>query len=409
MPTHRLSDTAIRTAKARAKPYRLNDGDGLYLEVRPSGEKRWRFRYKIAGAENLFTLGAYPEVGLRDARARLPALREQVGRGVHPIHQRQQQIAAQVAANRSTFEAIAREWIEQNVGRWSATYHAQVERVLGQDVFPKVGTLPIRQVTAAQVLEILKRVEKRGAPHIAVVIKRSCSAIFRHAVATLRADGDPTAALRGALKRTRAAEKVPLTSAEIQAFRRALPHVSANRTTSIALELLLRLFCRPGELRQAEWSEFELEGDAPAWRIPATRMKMRRAHVVPLSTQVVALLRELHDYTGHQRWLFPNQRRPKDCMQDTTLNRALERMGYGGRLSAHGFRATAATHLNEQGFPPDWIERQLAHQERNKVRAAYNKAEYLAERRQMMQAWSDWIDGLGLGQTKVTPLRRRRG
>jgi integrase len=409
MPTQRLTDVAIRTAKMRAKPYRMNDGAGLYLEIRPSGEKRWRFRYKIAGIENLYTLGAYPEIGLREARERLSMLRGQAAQGIHPIHQRQQQHARQIAENKSTFEAVAREWIEQNQGHWSASYVEQVERVLGQDVLPSIGSLPIRQVSASQILSILQRIQRRGAVGIAIVAKRCCSATFRYAVSTLRADGDPTGALRGALKVPKPAEKVPLSVAEIQAFRRALLHIPAQRTTAIALELLLHLFCRPGELRGAPWSEFEVNGDEPTWRVPAGRMKMGRLHIIPLSAQVVGLLRELHTLTGYQVWLFPNQRRPRDCMQATTLNRALERMGYSGRLTAHGFRATASTHLNEQGFPPDWIERQLAHQEKSAVRRAYNKAEYLSERRKMMQHWSNWLEGIDLRRAEVIPLRRRSG
>lgn len=409
MASQRLTDVAIRTAKAHTNSYRLNDGAGLYLEIRPSGEKRWRFRYKIAGVENLFTLGAYPEIGLREARERLPILRGQASQGIHPIHQRQQQRARQIAENKSTFEAIAREWIEQNQRHWSASYLEQIERVLGQDVLPSIGSLPIRQVLASQLLIIFQRIQRRGAAAIAVVAKRCCGAIFRYAVSTLRADGDPTSALRGALKLPKPEEKVPLSMAEIQSFRRALPHIGAQRTTAIALELLLHLFCRPGELRAAQWTEFEFNGGEPTWRVPAGRMKMGRLHVIPLSAQVVGLLRELHTLTGYQVWLFPNQRRPRDCMQATTLNRALERMGYSGRLSAHGFRATASTHLNEQGFPPDWIERQLAHQDKSAVRRAYNKAEYLSERRKMMQHWSNWVEERDLGRTKIMPLRRRVG
>jgi integrase len=267
---------------------------------------------------------------------------------------------------------------------------------MASDVYPYIGALPIRSVTAAHLLEIVRRVEGRGAETVALLVRQWCSAVFRYAVATLRADGDPAAALRGAIARPKVEHRKPLTRLQITAFLKALDGFSGFRTTSIALRLALVTFVRTVELRAAQWSEIDF--DRAEWRIPAERMKMREPHLVPLSTQALALLHELHKLTGNQRWLFPNYRRPETCMTATTLNRALERMEFNGKdsigFSAHGFRATASTILNEAGYRADVIERQLAHKERNTVRASYNQAEYLAERRDMMQQWADLVDGL---------------
>jgi integrase len=395
-----LTDTRIRTAKRAKKPHKLTDSAGLYLEVRPSGAKLWRYRYRIGGKENLFALGVYPGISLADARTERDKARKLVKQGIHPAHNRQALLVAQVAEGANTFEAVAREWVAQGRAKWTAYYLGQVERFLEVDVFPYIGTLPIRSVTAAHLLEIIKRVEKR-APTVALLIRQWCSAVFRYAVATLRADGDPTTALKGAISRPKVQHSKPLAANEIPPFLKALSESGGYRTTVIALRLLLLTFVRPVELRAAEWSEFDL--DRSEWRIPAERMKMRELHIVPLSHQAVLLLKELHTLTGNQRWLFPNLRRPKTHMSMTTLNRALERMGYGGKFSAHGFRATASTQLNEMGYRPDVIERQLAHKPRDQVRASYNRAEYLAERREMMQAWAHYVESQA--GNKVIPLR----
>ena len=397
-----LTDTRIRSAKRTRKPYKLTDNAGLYLEVRPSGKKLWRYRYRIAGKENVYALGEYPALGLAEARRERDNARRLVKEGIHPAHNRRAALAAKVYENRNSFEAVAREWIEQGRSRWTAYYLRQVERFLEADVFPYIGTLPIRSVTAAHLLEIVKRVEKR-APSVAFLVRQWCSAVFRYAVATLRADGDPTIALRGAITRPRVEHRKPLTATEIPKLLKKLDEHGGFRTTAIAMRLLLLTFVRPVELRAAEWPEFDL--DNATWRLPAERMKSRQTHIVPLSPQAVELLRELKTITGGNRLLFPNHRRPKTYMTVTTLNRALERMGYGGRFSSHGFRATASTILNEQGYRADVIERQLAHAPRDKVRASYNRAEYLPERKQMMRDWATYIDALAVG-VSVVPLKR---
>ena len=408
-----LTDAKIRNAKPEAKPVKLVDGGGLYLEVRPSGAKLWRYRYRIAGKENVFAVGEYfndkrgGHVSLDEARTERDKARALVKQGIHPAHHRQAERLATHAENANTFEAVAREWIAKKKSGWTAYYLRQVERFMEADVFPKIGKLPIRSVTAAHLLEIVKLIEGRGAETVAVLVRQWASAIFRYAVATLRADSDPAAALKGAIHRPKVEHHKPMTRDQIGDFVKALDGYAGYRTTVIALRLMLLTFVRTVELRGAEWSEFDL--DRAEWRIPSGRMKMREPHTVPLSWQAVELLRELHTYTGGRTFLFPNYRSPKTCMTATTLNRALERMGFNGKdsigFSAHGFRATASTILNETGFRPDVIERQLAHAERDKTRASYNQAEYMPERVAMMQQWADMVDFIAAGGT-VTPIKR---
>jgi integrase len=409
-----LTDAKIRNTKPGEKPIKLTDGGGLYLEMRPTGAKLWRYRYRIAGKENVFAVGEYfnhrrsGHISLDEARTERDKARALVKQGIHPSHNRQAARLATLAGNATTFEAVAREWIAKKKLGWTPYYLRQVERSLEADVFPYVGNLPIRNVTAAHLLEIIRRIEERGAETVALLVRQWASAIFRYAVATLRADTDPAAALKGAIHRPKVEHHKPLSRDQIADFVKALEGYAGYRTTVIALRLMLLTFVRTVELRAAHWTEVDL--DREEWRIPAERMKMRESHIVPLSRQAVELLWELHTFTGARGFLFPNYRNPKTCMTATTLNRALERIGFNGKdsigFSAHGFRATASTILNEIGFRPDVIERQLAHAERDKVRASYNQAEYLEERRAMMQQWADLTDEMANRESKVTPIKR---
>jgi integrase len=409
-----LTDAKIRNTKPGDKPIKLTDGGGLYLEVRTTGAKLWRYRYRIAGKENVFAVGEYfndkrgGHISLDDARGERDKARALIKQGIHPAHNRQAARLATNAENANTFEAVAREWIAKKKQGWTPYYLRQVERFHETDVFPYVGNLPIRNVTAAHLLEIVRRIEGRGAETVALLVRQWASAIFRYAVATLRADADPAAALKGAIHRPKVEHHKPLSRDQIADFVKALDSYGGYRTTVIALRLMLLTFVRTVELRGALWTEIDL--DRAEWRIPAERMKMREPHIVPLSRQAVELLRELHTYTGGRGFMFPNYRNPKTCMTATTLNRALERMGFNGKdsigFSAHGFRATASTILNELNFRPDVIERQLAHAERNKVRASYNQAEYLEERRAMMQQWADLTDEMAKDDDKVTPIKK---
>lgn len=409
-----LTDAKIRNTKPGDKPIKLTDGGGLYLEVRTTGAKLWRYRYRIVGKENVFAVGEYfndkrgGHVSLDDARGERDKARALIKQGIHPAHHRQAARLATNAENANTFESVAREWIAKKKQGWTPYYLRQVERFHETDVFPYVGNLPIRNVTAAHLLEIVRRIEGRGAETVALLVRQWASAIFRYAVATLRADSDPAAALKGAIYRPKVEHHKPLSRNQIADFVKALDSYGGYRTTVIALRLMLLTFVRTVELRAANWTEIDL--DRAEWRIPSERMKMREPHLVPLSAQAIDLLRELHTYTGGRTFMFPNYRNPKTCMTATTLNRALERMGFNGKesigFSAHGFRATASTILNELNFRPDVIERQLAHAERNKVRASYNQAEYLEERRIMMQQWADLTDEMAKSESKVTPIKR---
>jgi integrase len=398
-----LTDTKIRAAKAAEKPYSLQDGSGLYLEVRPSGAKYWRYRYWLTPEKDgRYTIGEYPAVSLSEARRERERVRELVKQGISPTQEKKTEKLRQSHERANTFEAVAREWLDRKKDKWSAYSHKQATNCIEQNTFQKIGKLPIRKVTAEHLLEILQAMEKRGAETYAMQLRQWCSAIFRHAVVTLRADGDPAAALKGALSRPQINHSRPMSAEQIGDFKAKLKSYGGNRTTVIAMRLMLYTFVRTAELRKAPWAEFDI--DASEWKIPPERMKMKRVHVVPLPRQALALLKELRTITGAGTWLFPNFRRPDDVMSATTINRALEHMGYASGLwTGHDFRATASTRLHEMGFHSEWIERQLAHVEENKTKAAYNHAEYLPERRKMMQAWADWIDQIPEKVIAVTP------
>jgi len=421
-----LTDAKIRNTKPSTKPTKISDSHGLYLEVKPSGNKLWRYRYRIAGKENVFAAGEYVQspdgetkeqaetrreagqLTLAEARIERDKWRALVKQGIHPSHDRKQKLSAQITENGNTFKILATEWMEgaKTKKKWTPYYANQVERGLKCDVFPFVGGLPIRSISSAQMLGVLERIEKRGAHTVALLVRQWCSAVFRYAIGRRKADNDPMAALQGTIQRPEIQHNRPISQKEIPAFLRVLDEYGGHRTTVIALRLLMLTFVRTKELRMASWDEIDLEDSI--WRIPAERMKMREPHIVPLSSQAVDLLKELHTLTGGQKWLFPNTRRPSDCMTGTTLNRALERMGYAGKFSCHGFRSTASTILNEMGYKPDVIEKQLAHADRNKVRAIYNQASYLQERKEMMAQWANFLDALKAG-AKVIPLKRSEG
>jgi integrase len=367
--------------------------------VKPNGKKLWRYKYRIAGVENLLAIGHYPETSLKQARDEREAASKLVKRGVHPARQRKADKLVAAAAAANTFQEIAREWIGTNCEDWTPLYLKQVETTLRTYVYPHIGGLPIRAVRAPHLLEIVRRVAmtgtKKAAPTVAILIRQWCSAIFRYAVADERAEIDPTWALRGAVKRPKVKHKKHLTELEIPILLSRLDAARCSPQVKIALRLLLLTFVRPGELRNAMWAEFDLVN--AEWRIPAERMKMRDTHIVPLSRQTVNLLNELKRRSRNRAQLFPNTRDPKRTMSITTLNRCLERLGYAGLFSAHGFRATASTWLNKNKYGADWIERQLAHAPRDKVRAAYHHEEYLDERKIMMQEWADYLDRLIAG------------
>jgi integrase len=401
-----LTEIAIRKATPGAKTTRLFDGNGLYVEVAPSGGKWWRLKYRFAEKEKRLSLGVYPEVSLKEARLKRDDARRLLASGIDPSEHRQQSKSARVEQAANGFEAIARERYAKFSQNWVDSHSSKILRRLERDIFPWLGARPIASITAPELLTALRRIESRGALETAHRAMQNCGQVFRYAVATGRAERDPTGDLRGALPPVKEKHHASIKDPKaIGALLRAIDGYQGSLITKCALRLAPLLFVRPGELRKAEWTELNLDG--AEWRIPAERMKMREQHIVPLSTQAVAILRELHTLTGSRRYVFPGARTNGRPMSENTVNAGLRRLGYGkDEMTGHGFRSIASTLLNEQGWHRDAIERQLAHAERNNVRAAYNFAEHLTERRKMIQAWADYLDGLKAGAA-VIPIHGR--
>ncbi|HMV53652.1 MAG TPA: integrase arm-type DNA-binding domain-containing protein [Rhodocyclaceae bacterium] len=390
-----LTDTAIRAAKPADKPVRLFDSAGLYLEVAPSGGKWWRWKYRWDGKEKRLSFGVYPDVPLKVARERRDAARALLASGVDPGEHRKAQKAAGTDRAASSFEVLAREWFAKFASSWEPSHADRIIRRLERDIFPWIGSRPVDEITAPELLAVLRRIEERGAIETAHRARQNCSQVFRYAIVTGRAERDPSVDLRGALPPAQSEHFAAVTEPrDVAALLRACDAYAGTLVTRCALRLAPLVFVRPGELRKAEWSEFEL--DAAEWVIPAARMKMRTAHLVPLSTQAVQILRELHALTGAGRYVFPSARTPTRPMSDNAILAALRRMGFGrDEMTGHGWRAAARTILDEVlGERPDIIEHQLAHAVRDPLGRAYNRTAHLPARRQMMQRWADYLDEL---------------
>ncbi|MBN8884618.1 MAG: integrase arm-type DNA-binding domain-containing protein [Rudaea sp.] len=387
------------------------DSGGLFLHVTEQGGKYWRLKYRFAGKEKLLALGVFPEVSLAEARQRREVARTLLRDGIDPNAERKATVLAARDAATNTFEAIAREWLQKQSSKLAKTTHAKAVAMFETWAFPWIGSRPVAEITPRVLLEsVLRRVEAAGKLETVHRLKQRCGQVFRYAIATGRAERDPTPDLRGALETHKPRNHSAITDpTKIGELLRAMDGYQGNLVTRCALRLTPLLFVRPGELRRAEWTEFDLEGAHPQWSIPAVKMKMDAPHIVPLSTQAVAILRELHPLTGRGRYVFPGLHSRARPMSENTVNLALRRLGYSGSdMVAHGFRSMASTLLNEQVWPADVIERQLAHAERNEVRAAYNRAKHLPERRKMMQAWADYLDGLCAG-ADVVLIRKKAG
>ena len=395
-----LTDVKVRNAKPTAKPYKFADERGLYLLINQVG-KYWRFDYRFAGKRKTLALGTYPDVSLSGARSKLNDARKLLANDVDPSEYRKVQKATTIERAASSFEAVAREWIAKFAPNWSPAHGEKITTRFERDVFPWMGGRPISEVTAPLLLTVVRRIESRGATETAHRALQSCGQVMRYAVATGRAERDPSADLRGSLPPVNERHHASITEPKkIGELLRAIEGYTGSLATRCALILAPLTFVRPGELRHAEWSEFDLAN--AEWRIPAEKMKMRAQHIVPLSTQAVAILNELQPLTGAGRYVFPGARTNGRPMSENTVNAALRRLGYSNDdMTGHGFRSMASTLLNEQGWNRDAIERQLAHAERDSVRAAYNYAEHLPERRKMMQAWANYLDGLKIGATVV--------
>lgn len=407
-----LNNTQIKALKAgvkpdgtaTSKPYKISDEKGLFLEVKPTGSKLWRFKYRFAGKEKLLSVGIYPDVSLKQAREQRDELRKRIANGVDPSDIRKAERLSH--AGQLSFEFVAREWHQKFRHRWSEKYALNTISRLEREVFPFIGSKNINDIKAPELLAVLRRMESRGILETAHRVHQKCGQIFRYAVATGRAERDPSTDLKGALPPVKVKHHASIIEPQqIGGLLRAMNGYSGSFVTICALRLAPLVFVRPGELRHAEWTEFDL--DKAEWRIPAEKMKMASVHIVPLSKQAIAVIEALKPLTGSAKYLFPSIRTNTRPMSENTVNGALRRLGYtGDEMVGHGFRSMASTILNEQGWNRDAIERQLAHSERDGVRAAYNYAEYLPERKRMMQSWADYLDGLAAG-ADVIPINKQ--
>lgn len=389
---HKLTDTAIKKLKAKEAKFTVSDGKGLSLEVMPNGSKRWRFRYRWDGKQKMISLGVYPDVTLKFAREKLLKVRQQLAKGIDPSEKRKAEKITITEEN--TFEVVAKEWWNRNKHTWSENHGYQIYRRLELNVFPWLGKKDVSTITAPDVLVQLRRIEERGAPEMAHRVKGNVGQVMRYAVATGRAERDVTYELRDALtpvkKNHHACIKDPVKFGQLL---RDIDNYDGHFITKCALRLTPLVFLRPGELRQAEWSEIDFK--TKEWRIPPEKMKSGRLHIIPLAQQAIEILKDIEPLTSRGKYVFPSTRSSIRPMSNNTITGALRRLGYArDEMTAHGFRGSASTMLNEQGFNYDHIERQLAHAEKNEVRAAYNHADYLQQRTEMMQKWADYLDEL---------------
>lgn len=399
-----LTDLQVSRAKPQDKPVTLFDGGGLFLLVTPSGGKLWRLKYRIGGKEKLLSLGKYPDISLAEARDRRHEARNKIANDIDPGDVKKAQKAAQTEQE-TTFEVVAREWYIKNEPVWVPTHAIMVKSRLEKYVFPEIGNRPISEIKAPEVLKLIQALEARGIIESAYRTKIICGQVFRYAVATGRADGDPTAALKGAMAKRKVKHHASITNPkEIGPLLRAIDGYQGVFHITCALRLAPLVFVRPGELQKAEWAEFDLE--TAEWNIPAAKMKMKQPHLVPLSRQALEIIRELRKVTGDGKYLFPG-RTPARPMSNNTINAALRYMGFDKEtMTGHGFRAMARTILDEVlHVRPDIIEHQLAHAVKDPNGRAYNRTAHLEARREMMQQWADYLDGLKAG-AKVLPFPR---
>lgn len=402
-----LTDARVRTAKPTEKQIKLYDTDGLFLIVSPAGGKWWRFKYRFGGKEKLLSFGTYPEKSLLDARQERDDARKLVAKGVDPSAAKKARKVAKATGDANSFEAIAREWHSKFAKTW-VDHHAQskLER-LEKNIFPLIGNRPIKEITAPEVLAVLRRLESKGILGTAHRMRFECGQVFRYAIATGRAERDPSADLRGALPAVKGGHHASTTDPKAVApILRTIDDYKGSFVIKCAMQLAPMLFVRPGELRAAEWSEIDFE--SAEWNIPADRMKMKVAHLVPLSRQAVEILKALQPLTGQSRYVFPGHRSPLNFMSENAVNGALRRMGFDkSEITGHGFRAMARTILDEVlSQRVDFIEHQMAHAVKDPNGRAYNRTAHLVERKKMMQLWADYLDGLKAG-AKVIPFKQK--
>jgi len=387
-----LTDVKVRTAKPLDKPYKLADGGGLYLLVNANGSRYWRMKYRVMGREKLLSIGVYPDVSLAVARQKRDEARRSLAAGDDPGAIKKAEKQARKIATANTFESIAREWHKAKADRWSLRYREEIISTFEKDIFPYIGIKPIADIKPLELLETLKRMEKRGALEKMRKVRQRCGEVFRYAIITGRAEYNPAPDLAGALAVHKKQHLPFLTAQELPSFLEDLAGYTGSVITKTATYLIMYTGVRTQELRFARWQDIDLEN--AMWEVPAEHMKMRRPHKVPLSRQAISLLKQLKPITGHYPFIFIGRNDQRKPISKESINQVIELLGYKGRLTGHGFRHTMSTILHEQGFNSAWIELQLAHVDKNAIRGAYNHAQYLEGRREMMQWYADYLSAL---------------
>ncbi|EBF0854571.1 DUF4102 domain-containing protein [Salmonella enterica] len=395
----KLNARQVDTAKPKDKPYKLADGGGLYLLVNPNGAKYWRLKYRVAGKEKLLALGVYPDVTLADARAKRDEAKRGIAGGIDPNEAKREEKATREAQINNTFQDLATEWHSSKLKKWSAGYASDIMEAFNKDVFPYIGKKPIAEINPLELLNVLRRMEGRGATEKAKKVRQRCGEVFRYAIVTGRADYNPAPDLTSAMQGHESNHYPFLNAPELPAFFEALSRYSGSELVVLAARLLIITGLRTGELRGAYWQE--IDEQAAVWEIPVERMKMRRPHIVPLSQQALSIIARIREITGRYPLMFPGRNDPRKTMSEASINQVFKRIGYAGKVTGHGFRHTMSTILHEQGYNTAWIETQLAHVDKNSIRGTYNHAQYLDGRREMLQWYSDYIDSLEHGRNVV--------
>lgn len=389
----KLNARQVDAAKPREKAYKLADGAGLYLEVVPSGSRYWRMKYRFNGKERRMAFGVYPAVSLAQARALRDEAKKKLAEGIDPSFAKKEEKLVRDVQLNNTFQAVALEWHGTKVSRWSEGYASDIIEAFNKDIFPYIGQQPVNEIKPLVLLNVLRRMESRGATEKAKKVRQRCSEVFRYAIVTGRAEYNPAADLTSAMSGHESKHYPFLTVEELPDFFKALSSYTGSPLVVLAARLLILTGVRTGELRGAFWSELDLE--KAVWEIPAERMKMKRPHLVPLSTQALEIVQQLKVMSGHYPLVFPGRNDPRKTMSEASINQVFKRIGYTGRVTGHGFRHTMSTILHEEGFNTAWIETQLAHVDKNAIRGTYNHALYLEGRREMIQWYADYIDNIG--------------
>ncbi|MBF4178552.1 tyrosine-type recombinase/integrase [Lelliottia nimipressuralis] len=396
-----LTDVKVKTAKPKEKPYKLTDGGGMYLLINANGSKYWRMKYRFAGKEKMLSIGVYPDVSLADAREKRSEARKILSAGGDPGEVKKEEKIVQQMSQKNTFDAIAREWHQTKADRWSLRYRDEIIDTFEKDIFPHTGRRPIVDIKPMDWLEILRRLEKRGALEKMRKVRQRCNEVYRYAIVTGRAEYNPLSDLAAALATPKKTHFPFLTVEELPYFLKDLAGYTGSVITKTATQIIMLTGVRTQELRFARWEDIDF--DKKLWEIPAEVMKMKRPHIVPLSDQVIALFKQLEPISRHLPLVFIGRNDPRKPISKESVNQVIELLGYKGRLTGHGFRHTMSTILHEEGFNSAWIETQLAHVDKNAIRGTYNHAQYLDGRREMMQWYADYIVELSTG--KVTPLK----